>query len=199
LRSVSGGRLLDDLLLKGLLITIEDSDVTDVSPCIADNTRIKFMGKINRSLGDVLPVLYLSTLNSKLTKSPMILSFTVEQHNFMLGQDGDLAVTFVKDEAETEYIVEKVVELVNRGIKFNVSNRRDLNRLVEEKRKLSPMSLYGLFPRTDCGECEEKSCFNYAAKVFTGETRHDKCPYVDKKQIEAAVTPVNLGWSIHFK
>jgi len=195
---MDGERFLDDLLLKGLLTTREDCEVTDVSPCIADNTRIKFMGKINRSLGDVLPVLYLSTLNSKLTKSPMILSFTVEQHNFMLGQDGDLAVTYVKDEAETEYIVEKVVELVNRGIKFNVSNKRDLNRLFEEKKKLSPMSLYGLFPRTDCGECEEKSCFNYAAKVFTGETRPDKCPYVDKKSIESAITPVNLGWRISF-
>jgi len=195
---VSGGRFLDDLLLKGLLVTVEDCEVTDVSPCIADNTRIKFIGKINRSLGDVLPVLYLSTLNSKLTRSPMILSFTVEQHNFMVGEDGDLAVTYVKDEAETEYIVGKVAELVNKGIKFNLSNRRDLSRLVDEKRKLSPMSLYSFFPRTDCGDCDEKSCFNYAAKVFTGEARHDRCPHLDAERIEAAITPVNLEWSIKF-
>ena len=195
---MSGGRLLDDLLLKGLLISRDDCHVTDISPCIADNTRIKFMGKIDRSLGDLLPVLYLSTLNSKLTKSPMVLSFTAEQHNFLMGENGDLAVTFVKDEGEIGYIVEKIVELVNRGIKFNVSNRRDLSRLVEEKKKLSPMALYGLFPRTDCGECGERSCFNYAARVFTGETHHDKCPYVDTKRIESVITPVNLGWSIHF-
>ncbi|OGD46525.1 hypothetical protein A3K69_01825 [Candidatus Bathyarchaeota archaeon RBG_16_57_9] len=195
---MSGGRLLDDLLLKGLLIKREDCEVTDVSPCIADNTRIKFIGKINRKLRDLLQVLYLSTLNSKLTKSPMILSFTVEQHNFMLGENGDLAVTFVKDKQEVEYIVNKVAELVNRGIKFNLSNRRDLSRLVEEKKKLSPIALYGLYPRTDCSECGEKSCFNYAAKVFTGEAHHDRCPHVDSKLIESAITPVILGWSIHF-
>ena len=196
---MSGGRLLDDLLLKGLLLSREDCEVTDVSPCIADNTRIKFMGKINKSLGDVLPVLNLATLNSKLTKSPMILSFTVEQHNFMLGENGDLAVTFVKDKNEIGYIVEKVTELVNKGIKFNLSNRLDLNRLVEEKKKLNPMSLYNVFPKTDCKKCGEKSCFNYAAKVFSGELDPHRCPDVSAHLIERMVTPVNLGWPISFK
>ena len=97
---MSGSSLLDDLLLKGLLISREYCEVIDVSPCIADITRIKFMGKINRRLEDVLPVLNFATLSSKLTKDPMILSFTVEQHNFMFGANGGLAVTFVKDEDE---------------------------------------------------------------------------------------------------
>ena len=196
---MSGGRLLDDLLLKGLLLSKEDCEVTDISPCIADNTRIKFIGKIDKKLGDLLPVLYLSTLNSKLTKNPVILSFTVEQHNFMMGENGDLAVTFVKDEPEIGYIVEKVVELVNRGIKFNLSNKRDLGRLVEEKKKLNPMSLYNVFPKTDCKKCSEKSCFNYAAKVFSGELDTSRCPDVPSQTIERLVTPVNLGWSISFK
>jgi len=196
---LSGGRFLDDLLLKGLLIKKEDCEVTDVSPCIADKTRIKFMGRISRKLGNLLPVLYLSTLNSKLTKNPMILSFTVEQHNFMLGENGDLAVTFVKDESEIGYIVEKAAELVNKGIKFNISSRLDLNRLVEEKKKLNPISLYNVFPKTDCKKCGEKSCFNYAAKVFSGELDTRRCPDVPSQTIERLVTPINLGWSISFK
>ena len=196
---MSGGRLLDDLLLKGLLLSKEHCEVTEISPCIADNTRVKFIGKIDRKLSDQMPVLYLSTLNSKLTKNPMILSFTVEQHNFMIGENGDLAVTFVKDENEIEYIVEKVTELVNRGIKFNLSNKRDLGRLVEEKRKLNPLSLYNAFPRTDCKKCGEKSCFNYAAKVFSGELDTSRCPDVPSQTIERLVTPVNLGWSVSFK
>jgi ArsR family metal-binding transcriptional regulator len=195
---LGGGRLLDDLLLKGLLLSIEDYQVMDVSPCIADNTRIKFIGRMNRKLRELLPVLYLSTPNSKLTKVPIILSFTVEQHNFMIGENGDFAVTFVKDEPEMGFIVEKVIELINRGIKFSLSNKRDLGRLVEEKKRLNPMSLYGLFPGTDCRECGEKSCFNYAAKVFTGEISHHRCPHLDARRVESAITPVNLGWSIKF-
>jgi len=196
---MSGSSLLDDLLLKGLLISREYCEVIDVSPCIADITRIKFMGKINRRLEDVLPVLNFATLSSKLTKDPMSLSFTVEQHNFMLGSNGDLAVTFVKDEAEVGYIVGKVTDLINRGIKFNLSNKRDLSRLVEEKKKLNPLSLYNVFPKTDCKKCGEKSCFNYAAKVFSGELDTSRCPDVLSQTIERLVTPVNLGWSISFK
>ena len=166
---MSGEHFLNDLLLKGLLVRSEDCEVTDVSPCIADDTRIKFMGKINRKLGDLLQVLYLSTLNSKLTKNPVILSFTVEQHNFMLGENGDLAVTFVKDKTEIDYIVEKVVDLINKGIKYKMSHHPKLEDLVESKKKLNPMSLYNVFPKTDCRKCGERSCFNYAAKVFSGE------------------------------
>ena len=55
---------LDDLLLKGLLL--ENSDITDIdiSPCIANPDRIKYMTKINRNLGDILPTLFLSLPNS---------------------------------------------------------------------------------------------------------------------------------------
>jgi len=196
---MNGEDFLNDLLLKGLLVKREDCEVTDVSPCIADSTRIKFIGRINKSLGDVLPVLYLATRNSKLTNNPMILSFTVEQHNFMLGENGDLAVTFVKDDAEIGYILEKVVDLINKGIKFNLSNKRDLGRMIEEKKKLNPMSLYNVFPKTDCKKCGEESCFNYAAKVYSGELDTQRCPYIPSQTIERMITPVNLGWSIGFK
>jgi len=48
---MNGEDFLNDLLLKGLLVKREDCEVTDVSPCIADSTRIKFIGRINKSLG----------------------------------------------------------------------------------------------------------------------------------------------------
>jgi ArsR family metal-binding transcriptional regulator len=84
---------ISDLLFKGLLLENTTIKVLDISSCIADTSRIKYMAKIQRNLEDILPVLFLSTSNSKLTKKPLILSFTVQQHNFMLGQNGDLAVT----------------------------------------------------------------------------------------------------------
>lgn len=189
---------MNDLLLKGLLVDKEDCEVLDVSPCIAESTRIKFVAKINRVLDDVLPVLFLSVLNSKLTKNPMILSFTSEQHNFMIGRNGDLAVTYVKDEEEIDFIVGKVIDLVNRGIKYNMTSRHSLENMVEAKKKLTLMTLYELFPKTDCKECGENSCFNYAAKIFIGEVDHNRCCHTDVKKIEAFIIPVNLGWSIHF-
>lgn len=189
---------MNDLLLKNLLLDEACVEVLDVSPCMADDTRIKFVAKIDRSLGDVLPVLFLSTPNSKLTRSPMILSFTVEQHNVMIGHDGNLAVTFVKDEAERDHIIKRVIDLINRGIKYNMSHRLSLEAMMDEKRRLTPLSLYEFFPKTNCGDCGEESCFNYVAKIFSGETGFDRCPHVDAVAIRSAVTPVDLGWRIEF-
>lgn len=189
-------KFVDDLLLKEALLSRTDLEALDVSPCIADNSRNKFIGKINFDVKRILPVLFLSTLNSKLTKNPLILSFTVKQHNFMIGENGDLAVTFVKDEEEMEYILNKLVELLNKGIKYNLSNKVNIDTMVEKKKKLTPMSLYELFPKTNCKECGEETCFNYVAKIMSGEKSHEKCPYVESRLIKNKITPIDLKWSI---
>lgn len=192
----SESSFLADLLLKGLLLGNSSVEDINTSPCIADSSRIKYMAKINRNLADVIPTLYLSTLNSQMTRDPLILSFTTQQHNFLLGEKGDLAVTYVKDMEQVDYINHKMIELINKGIKYRLTNRANLDALVERKKKLTPMTLHDIFPKTDCKECGEASCFNYAAKITTGEARYDACPYVEQESIKSVVTPVDLAWSI---
>lgn len=187
---------INGLLLKGFLLQISDITDIDISPCIADPDRIKYMAKIDVSLSDILPTLFLSLPNSRLTRNPPILSFTAKQHNFMLGEKGDIAVTYVKDKEEVNYINEKIIELINKGIKYNISSHINLERMVEEKRKLTPMTLYELFPKTNCRECGEETCFNYVAKIMSGEKSHDKCPHIDPKLIGNNIIPIDLKWSI---
>jgi ArsR family metal-binding transcriptional regulator len=187
---------VDDLLLKGLLLVNSDIADIDISPCIADPDRIKYMAKINRNLSDILPTLYLSLPNSRLTKNLPILSFTVKQHNFMLDEKGNFAVTYVKDEAEVSYINEKIIELINKGIKYNISTHINLDQMIEKKRKLTPMTLYESFPKTNCRECGEESCFNYVAKIMSGENSHDMCPHTDPKIIGDVIKPIDLKWNI---
>lgn len=189
---------VNDLILKGILLDETSIKEIDISPCIADPERIKFMAKIFRDLKYILPILYLSLPNARLTKNPLILSFTTQQHNFILGEKGDLAITYVKDEKEVDYINEKIIELINKGIKFNMSCRLKLDSLVEKKRKLTPMILYDLFPKTNCKECGFVSCFSYTAKIMSGEMGFDKCPYIEPKYIKHVISPIDLNWSIKF-
>lgn len=114
----------------------------------------------------------------------------------MLGEKGDLAVTYVKDEEEVNYINDKIIELINKGIKYNLSNRINVESLVEKKKKLTPMTLYELFPKNNCKECGEETCFNYVAKIFSGDKSFEQCPHVDSRLIKKKVTPVDLRWSI---
>ena len=114
----------------------------------------------------------------------------------MLGENGDLAVTYVKDREEVSYINEKIMELINNGIRYNISTHMNLDQMVEKKRKLTPMTLYELFPKTNCKECREETCFNYVAKIMSGEKSHDLCPHVDSERLKKDMTPIDLGWAI---
>lgn len=187
---------LTDLLLQGIILEKTDITDIDISPCIADPERIKYMAKIKRTLTDIQPTLFLSLPNSRLTKSPQILSFTVKQHNFMLGEKGDLAVTFVRDKDEVNYINMKIIELINKGIKYNITNKINLEPLVEKKKKLTAMKLYELFPKTNCKECGEETCFNYTARIMSGEKGFDFCPYVEVSLIKKQISPIDLDWKI---
>jgi len=71
-------------------------------------------------------------------------------------------------------------------------------------RELSPLDLYRLLPRTNCGECEEKNCMAFAAKVVNREVTIEECPpllqekykdeYAKLKEILApAVKQVTIG------
>ena len=58
----------------------------------------------------------------------------------------------------------------------------------EHKRKksikeISPIDVYKLLPKTNCGECHEANCMTFATRVVNGELMIDDCPPItDKKQ-----------------
>ncbi len=43
-------------------------------------------------------------------------------------------------------------------------------------RELSPLDVYMLLPRTNCGKCKEKNCMAFAAKVVNREVAIEECP-----------------------
>jgi acetyl-CoA decarbonylase/synthase complex subunit gamma len=53
-------------------------------------------------------------------------------------------------------------------------------------KELSPIDVYKLLPRTNCGECGEKNCMAFATKVVNREVSIDKCPPLLTKENEKA-------------
>lgn len=43
-------------------------------------------------------------------------------------------------------------------------------------KELSPIQIYGLLPRTNCGECGESNCMAFAAKLVNREAILEECP-----------------------
>ncbi len=143
----------------------------------------------------MLPIIYLSQLNSKYTKSPESVSYTFQRHNILIGHDGSVAITFIKDDEEMNVLRSKVIQTINNAIVYNLTHHTSLYDLIEKKRALSPMMLYKSFkalPEADCGECGEKSCFGFTAKLYIGERNVGDCPYVNTTKIQRELIPLNL-------
>ncbi len=47
--------------------------------------------------------------------------------------------------------------------------------------RLTPIHLYKLTPKSNCGECGFLTCLAYATQVITGEGRSESCPYLDEQ------------------
>ena len=77
-------------------------------------------------------------------------------------------MTFIKDEEELRTLMKQIIKLLNRGIIYTTGSRRAPQGLVDEKRKLNPMTIYGKLPQTNCKECGESGCYAFASELFTG-------------------------------
>jgi len=187
--SSRGGDLLG-LLFKGKLI--EGYEIVDKSPCLADPERFKVIVKVGRELGDVLPVLFLSVPNARYSESSGTASYSFERHNIVVGHNGELAVTFIKDDEELGQLMSRVIGLLNRCLTYVASGKRAPRSLVEEKKKLSPMAIYQRLPQTNCKECSESGCYAFASKLFAGEKSLQDCPHADVDGLKRVLQPVEL-------
>ncbi|MDH5200824.1 MAG: hypothetical protein OEW93_08050 [Candidatus Bathyarchaeota archaeon] len=182
------------LIFKGELVDDYALEIVHRSPCQADPARFKIIATLGRPLGEVLPIIFLSQPNSKYTRGESA-SYTFQRHNILVGHDGSVAITYIKDDEEMDALISKVIGTINRAIVYNLTHHAPLDDLVEKKKALSPMTLYGHFkriPEMDCGECGEKSCFGFAAKLYNGERNARDCPHVDTAEIEWELTPIKL-------
>ena len=54
------------------------------------------------------------------------------------------------------------------------------------KAEISPIDIYKFLPRTNCGECGEKTCMAFATKLASREARLKDCPPLLKPEFEEA-------------
>ena len=51
-------------------------------------------------------------------------------------------------------------------------------------RRLTPIHLYKLTPKTNCGECGFATCLAFATQVIVGQADLDGCPQLDQRSLE---------------
>jgi acetyl-CoA decarbonylase/synthase complex subunit gamma len=51
-------------------------------------------------------------------------------------------------------------------------------------KRLTPIHLYKLTPKTNCGGCGFATCLAFATQVIVGQADLDLCPYLDRAALE---------------
>ncbi|MGB9854886.1 MAG: (Fe-S)-binding protein [Candidatus Bathyarchaeales archaeon] len=180
-------------------IFVKRIEIKEISPCTADPERIKFLAQADKPLRDVLPILYLAIPNAKYSEKLGALNYTHQQHLITMFANGRIGMTYVKDRSEAEQLVEEARKLINRAFIYLKAHRKLSPEIIQAKKELTPVKIYGLLPKTNCKMCEEQSCFAFAAKLLSGEKTLQDCPPLDsrehaakKAQIEKMMNPIKL-------
>ncbi len=82
---------------------------------------------------------------------------------------GKVTMTMIKNKDEAREALEKLRNTINEAIAKGVAPAP------REKVRVEPMEIYKYLPQTNCGKCNEQSCYTFAIKIRSGETSLDKC------------------------
>ncbi|MEM2533689.1 MAG: (Fe-S)-binding protein [Candidatus Nezhaarchaeales archaeon] len=187
----------EELLFADVLV--RKIEIKEISPCIADPERIKFLAQADKPLEDVLPILYLAIPNAKYSEKLGALSYMYQQHLVTIFANGRIGMTYVKDRKEADQLVEEARRLINRAFIHLKTHGKPSPEMIHAKKELTLLKVYELLPKTNCKMCGEQSCFAFAAKLLNGEKKLQDCPPLESKeyntrkfQIERMMSPIKL-------
>ena len=185
----------------GLLFpdAIKKIEIREIMPCTVEVNGIKFIAQADKTLDEVLPVLFLVIPNAKYSQKIGALTYKKDERIVTIFSSGRISITHVKDKPLSDRLVENLRGLINLSYIHLKTHGSPEPTIVELKRNLSAMKLYEKLPKTDCKKCGEQSCFGFAAKLFLGEKLPQNCPQLAtpknadlKKNLEKLLTPIKL-------
>jgi ArsR family metal-binding transcriptional regulator len=122
---------------------------------------------------DISPVLpYLNATLHNGTYLPDAPAFSWREDSHHIGfWPHRIAIDHLESRPEAERWIEKLVKMVN-----DVWEKRDsIQPDITQRENLQPLELFRLLPKTNCKECGENTCFNFALKLAAGQKELANC------------------------
>ena len=173
-------------------VLVKKIEITEITPCLIDSERVKFLAQADKPLEDILPILYLYIPNTKYSEKLGALSYTHQRHLVTMFSTGKIAMTYVKDRNEAEQLIAEAKNLINRAFIYLKSHGKPNEKLLELKKQTNPMKIYEKLPRTNCKECGEDGCYVFGVKLLSGERDLSQCPHADVSELERMLHPIQI-------
>jgi len=137
---------------------------------------------LDQNISEVLPYLNAILGGFEYLKDPPAVIFR-SRGKLITIQGRQIAINALKDEAETD----KILEWLKREINEAWLNRESIEPCYEGAPKPKLIEILKLLPKTNCKQCDEPTCTVFAARVVEGVKTATDCPPLDtedKKRIE---------------
>ncbi|MDM7934291.1 MAG: (Fe-S)-binding protein, partial [Methanothrix sp.] len=155
---------------------LEVTEVRQLLPCIADETKFRVIARMEPPLGGALRLI--EPLFPRARYSERIGALIIQRGSAIitLYASGNVTMTMMGSKEEAKAILEGLRGTINDAIEKGVTP------VPREKVKVDHTEVYRYLPRTDCRACGEQSCYSFAIRLVAKETTLDKCtPLLDPR------------------
>jgi ArsR family metal-binding transcriptional regulator len=144
-------------------------ELRQLLPCIADSTKFRIIARFEPPLGGALKLL--EPLFPRARYSEKIGALIIQKGNILITiyATGNVTMTMIKSDEEARETLEDLKKTINEAIAKGVTP------VPREKVKVDHAEIYKYLPKTDCGICEEQSCYAFAIKLVGRESSLEKC------------------------
>ncbi len=167
-------------------MTEEDALIKDYElevytpPCEPGGERFAAKAHLKVDITEVLPYLNATLRGAVYNPAAPALTWKKAGHNIAF-HPLEIATSDVESREQAEKEVRGLVELVNR----TWARREEIEPSYEVRQRPTPVAVYQLLPRTNCGQCGEATCFNFALKLVAAQVSLEDCPPLREPQYKA--------------
>ena len=156
---------------------LQEINIIETSPCIADEKLFKAITVASVSLTELLPYLnavvdkpdYRPNSNSLMFKKGIV-GFTLK--------DSNINITRFTNMTELYEILDWIKDLIN-----NIHDKQGAIKPSYNVRKIMPaIKIYVFLPGKNCKKCGENTCLAFAAKLSKFEAEIDGCPLLNQNE-----------------
>ncbi|MEM1582560.1 MAG: (Fe-S)-binding protein [Candidatus Bathyarchaeia archaeon] len=177
--------------------------ITERTHCLLEPRKIQITARADRSLGEIIPILYLAIPRAQYAKAFNSVTFTVEGKLATVYPSGEIKLGCVLREEMAVRLLERLRVIIEKALEYYVKNGSPDPHLLESRQRLNPLEIYKHLPKTNCKECGEQGCFPFAVKLANGEKTLQECTQIQqpkygdsKARLERMLQPIKLEINI---
>ncbi|HNY70003.1 MAG TPA: (Fe-S)-binding protein [Syntrophorhabdus sp.] len=141
-----------------------------LSPCIADETKLRLVAHISGDMTEVFPYLNAEMRGACYNENGPMLTF-MDGHRLITIYPHRIAMGKADDIVDAWRTLEKIRCLAN----DTYSRRASVTPLYTMRKKPATLDIYKRLPGTNCRECGQKTCMAFALTLWSGSAKPIMC------------------------